>query len=71
MGRGVVWVRKEARKQHLEMVLGLLGFFTFVSFLAAVVAEVQGKPAVTEALVLAAFLAATYVAYRAWRKAGR
>ena len=47
MGRGVVWVRKEARKQHLEMWLGLLGFFTF-----------------------GVFVAATYVVYRAWRKAG-
>jgi len=71
MGRGVVWGRKEARKQNLEMLLGMLGFFTFVSFVVAVIAEVQGKPALTEALVLAAFLAATYVVYRRWRKAGR
>ena len=66
-----MWVRKEARKQHLEMWLGLLGFFTFAAFVVTVVAELQGKPALTEALVLAVFLAATYVAYRAWRKAGR
>ncbi len=66
-----MWVRKEARKQHLEMVLGLLGFFTFMAFVVTVVAELQGKPALTEALVLVVFLAATYVAYRAWRKAGR
>ena len=66
-----MWVRKEARKQHLEMVIGLLGFFVFVSFVVTVIAEVQGRSALTEALVLAAFLAATYVAYRAWRKADR
>ena len=65
-----MWVRKEARKQHLEMVLGMLGFFTFVSFVVAAIAEVQGKPALTEALMLAAFLAATYVVYRVWRRAG-
>lgn len=66
----MIWVRKEARKQHLEMVLGLLGFFTLVAFVLAAIAEVQGKSAISEVLVLVAFLTATWFAYRAWRKAG-
>lgn len=66
--RRLVLVRKEARRQHLEMVLGLLGFFTVVSFVAAAVAEVQGRPATSEVLVLVAFLAATYLTYRRWRR---
>ena len=65
------WVRSEARKQHLEMVLGMLGFFAFVAFVGAAAAELQGKSAGTEVLVLVAFLAAMYVTYRAWRRAGR
>jgi len=65
----VWWVRETARKQHLEMVLGMLGFFTVISFLVAAAAEVQGKPAGAEVLVLVAFLAATYLTYRAWRRA--
>ena len=64
------WVRSGARRQHLEMVLGILGFFTFVAFVVAVIAEVQGKDAASEVLVLVVFLAAMYVTYRAWRNAG-
>lgn len=65
------WVRPEARKQHLEMVLGMLGFFAFVSFVVAAAAELHGKSAGTEVLVLLAFLGPMYVTYRAWRKEGR
>ena len=63
------WVRETARKQHLEMVLGMLGFFTVISFVVAAAAEVQGKSAGVEVLVLVAFLAATWLTYRAWRRA--
>jgi len=63
------WVRETARKQHLEMVLGMLGFFAFISFVVAAAAEVQGKPAGAEVLVLVAFLAAMFLTYRAWRRA--
>lgn len=63
------WVRETARKQHLEMVLGMLGFFTFIAFVVAATAELQGEPAGAEVLVLVVFLAAMAVTYRAWRRA--
>ena len=44
-----------ARAQRLEMVVGLLGFFTLVAFINAAVAEVRGKPALKPALVLLVF----------------
>ena len=63
------WVREAARKQHLEMVLGMLGFFTVIAFVVAAAAELQGRPAGAEVLVLVAFLAAMGLTYRAWRRA--
>ena len=57
-----------ARRQRLEMVLGILGFFTFVALVVTVVAEVRGDPALVEVLVLVFFLALTYYAYRAWQR---
>lgn len=44
-----------ARRQRWEVAIGLFGFFTLISFIAAVVAEVQGQAAVQEALILLAF----------------
>ena len=46
-----------ARRQRWEMAIGLFGFFTLVSFIVAVVAEVQGESAIREALVLLLFSA--------------
>ncbi len=34
------------------MLIGILGFFTFMAFLAAVVPIVRGEPSVTASLVL-------------------
>ncbi len=45
-----------ARAQRLEMVIGILGFFTAVAFIVTVVAEVRGQPALRPALVLAGFV---------------
>jgi hypothetical protein len=45
-----------ARAQRLEMVIGILGFFTAVSFVVTVVAEVRGQSALREALVLLVFV---------------
>jgi hypothetical protein len=39
------------------MAIGLFGFFTLVSFIVAVIAEVQGESAIREALVLLLFSA--------------
>lgn len=48
----------KARAQRLEMVVGILGFFTAVAFIVTVVAELRGQPALRPALVLAAFVVA-------------
>jgi hypothetical protein len=50
------------------MALGILGFFTAVSLVFAVVAELRGEPALVEVIVLLFFLGATYYAYRSWQR---
>jgi hypothetical protein len=57
-----------AKAQRLEMLIGILGFFTVVAFVVAVVAELRGQPALRPALVLLAFVVAIYFAVRARRK---
>ena len=57
-----------ARQQRFEVLIGILGFFTFVALVTTVVAEVQGKAAFTEAAVLAVFVLATFFAIRAWNR---
>ena len=57
-----------ARRQRMEMVLGILGFFTVVALIVTVVAEVRGEPALVEVIVLVFFLSLTYYAYRAWQR---
>ncbi|GIH12745.1 hypothetical protein [Rugosimonospora africana] len=57
-----------ARAQRLEMVVGILGFFTAVAFIVTVVAEVRGQPALRPALVLAGFAVILAVAVYFWRK---
>ena len=41
-----------AKRQRLEVLIGILGFFTVMAFVAAVVAVFRGDPGVTPALVL-------------------
>jgi hypothetical protein len=60
---------RTARAERLELLVGILGFFTLVSFLYAVVAEVRGHNAVWEVLVLVMFGLALYVAIQYWRRA--
>lgn len=57
----------QAQRQRLEMLIGILGFFTFAAFVTAVVAEVRGETAVKEALVLLFFTLALGWAIHAWR----
>ncbi|NKS20544.1 hypothetical protein GS467_04805 [Rhodococcus hoagii] len=45
-------------RQSLEMLIGILGFFTFMAFLAAVVPIVRGEPSVTASLILLGCVAA-------------
>ncbi|MDH6283729.1 hypothetical protein [Prescottella agglutinans] len=49
--------RPSRGRQSLEMLIGILGFFTFMSFVAAVVPIVRGEPSVTASLVLLACVA--------------
>lgn len=41
-----------AKRQRLEVLIGILGFFTVMAFVAAVVEVVRGEPGVMPALVL-------------------
>jgi hypothetical protein len=59
-----------ARAQRLDVLIGILGFFTAMAFLQAVVLEVTGKPAGTAALILLAFAVGLALAWRARRRTG-
>lgn len=50
--------RPSRGRQSLEMLIGILGFFTFMAFVAAVVPIVRGEPSVTASLVLLGCVAA-------------
>jgi hypothetical protein len=50
------------------MLLGILGFFTLMAFVAAAVGLVRGDAAVTPSLVLLALVVALAVTFRAWRR---
>jgi hypothetical protein len=54
-GSGTGGVR--AKAQRLEMLIGILGFFTFMAFVQAVVTEIRGEDAVFESILLAVFVA--------------
>lgn len=63
--------RRRARKrQQWEMLIGILGFFTLMALIAAVVGIVGGEPGVTPSLVLLALVVALAFAVRAWRRLG-
>jgi len=49
------------------MLIGILGFFTAVAFVVAVIAEVRGQAALREALVLLVFAVLLGLAIR-WRR---
>ena len=56
-----------AKAQRIEMVIGVLGFFTAVAFVQTVVLELQGKPALRSALILLGFVVLLGLAIR-WRR---
>ena len=70
ISEGLASQEQTARLQRLEIALGLLAFFTIVSLIATVVAELDGQLALAEALVSAAFVGLSYVVYRRWRRVG-
>lgn len=57
-----------ARRQRLDMLIGIFGFFTLAAFVVAVLAEVQGKSALREAVVLLFFAVLLGLVVRARRR---
>ena len=57
----------QAQRQRLELLVGILGFFTLAALVTAVVAEVRGEPALKESIVLLAFALALGLTIKAWR----
>jgi uncharacterized membrane protein len=60
-------VHPRARAQRIEMLIGVLGFFTAVAFIETVVLELRGKEALRSALVLLGFVVLLGLAIR-WRR---
>ena len=56
-----------AKAQRIEMIIGVLGFFTAVAFVQTVVLELQGKPALRSALILLGLVVLLGLAIR-WRR---
>ena len=57
-----------AKAQRIEMLIGVLGFFTAVAFLQTLILELQGKPALRSALVLLGFVVLLWLAVRGRRR---
>ena len=65
------WERSQnpiARRQRTEVVIGFLAFCTLAAFINAVVAELRGKPALFEALLLLVLVVALGLSLRSWRR---
>ena len=56
-----------AKAQRIEMLIGVLGFFTAIAFVQTVVLELQGKAALRSALILLGFVVLLGLAIR-WRR---
>jgi uncharacterized membrane protein len=60
-------VHPRAKAQRIEMLIGVLGFFTAVAFIDTVVLELRGREALRSALVLLGFVVLLGLAIR-WRR---
>jgi hypothetical protein len=60
-------VHPRAKAQRIEMLIGVLGFFTAIAFLQTVILEIQGKSALRSALILLGFVVLLGLAVR-WRR---
>ena len=56
-----------AKAQRIEMLIGVLGFFTAIAFVQTVVLELQGRSALRSALILLGFVVLLGLAIR-WRR---
>lgn len=56
-----------AKAQRIEMLIGVLGFFTAVAFIDTVVLELRGREALRSALILLGFVVLLGLAIR-WRR---
>jgi hypothetical protein len=56
------------RRQQVEMLIGILGFFTVMAFIAAVAGIVRGDAGATESLVLAGCVVLLGLAFAVWRR---
>ena len=54
----------ERRRETVDIVLGVLGFFTLLLLVSTVLAEVRGDDSLARALTLAIFLVLLYVLLR-------
>ena len=57
-----------ARQQHVEMFIGIFGFFTAAALITTIVAELRGQPAIKEVFVLVLFGAPLLLLIRVWRR---
>jgi hypothetical protein len=57
-----------ARRQRKEVAIGFLAFCTLAAFINAVVAELRGKSAVFEAMLLLFFVVVLGLTLRSWRR---
>jgi hypothetical protein len=60
-------VHPRAKAQRIEMLIGVLGFFTAIAFVDTLVLELRGKPALRAALILLGFVVLLGLAVR-WRR---
>jgi hypothetical protein len=60
-------VHPRAKAQRIEMLIGVLGFFTAIAFIETVVLELRGQEALRSALVLLGFVVLLGLAIR-WRR---
>lgn len=59
---------QRARAQRLDVLIGLLGFFTVMAFIQTVLLELRGQAAGLSALLLAVLVVLLLLAVRARRK---
>jgi hypothetical protein len=57
-----------ARRQRKEVAIGFLAFCTLAAFINALVAELRGRPALFEALLLLVLVVALALTLRSWRR---